>query len=69
MWALRQNLPREITGQIGRIIGAGTKTWLGLVPHGNTGGADVSAFKSMAIPDDLASLIAAARSATHQASS
>jgi hypothetical protein len=64
MWGLRHGKPREVLGQVVRVIGAGAKTWIGLVPHGNTGGADVSAFKSMAIPDDLAGLIAAARSAS-----
>jgi hypothetical protein len=44
------------------VVGAVTKTWAGLVPQGNTGGSGVSAFRSMAIPDDLAGLIAAARS-------
>jgi hypothetical protein len=62
LWALRQWKPREVLGQAFRIIGAATKTWAGLIPHGNTGGANASAFKSMAIPEDLARLIAAARS-------
>lgn len=57
-WALRNHKAREVRGQISRVIGAATKTWLGLVPQGNTGGADVSPFKPMAIPDDLAELIA-----------
>jgi hypothetical protein len=62
MWGLRHQRAREVLGQVVRIIGAATKTWLGLIPQGNTGGADVSAFKAMALPDDLASLIASARS-------
>jgi hypothetical protein len=62
MWGLRRRRTPEVMGQLARIIGAATKTWLGLVPEGNTGGADVSAFKSMTIADDLSSLIAAARS-------
>ena len=61
LWGLRHSRPREVLGQIVRIIGAAAKTWAGLVPRGNTGGANVSAFKPMAIPDDLAALIAAAR--------
>jgi Protein of unknown function (DUF3703) len=62
MWGLRHHDRRQVAGQIMRVIGAATKTWAGLVPHGNTGGANVSAFKPMAISDDLAGLIAAARS-------
>lgn len=62
MWGLRHHDRREILGQVTRLIGAATKTWAGLIPRGNTGGASVSAFKPMAIPDDLAGLIAVARS-------
>lgn len=60
-WGWRRRNRREVSGQVTRIIGAATKTWLGLIPQGNTGGANVSAFKSMAIPDDLACLISVAR--------
>jgi hypothetical protein len=62
LWGLRHGDPREVAGQIARIIGAATKTWLGLIPQGNTGGANVSAFKSMPVADDLADLIDVARS-------
>lgn len=61
-WAMRRHNLREVFGQILRVIGAAAGTWAGLVPHGNTGGANVSAFKPMAIPDDLAGQIARARS-------
>lgn len=61
-WALRNHKAREVFGQFTRVIGAATKTWIGLVPSGNTGGANVSPFKPMAIPDDLAELIDVARS-------
>lgn len=62
MWGLRQNDPREVAGQVFRVIGAATTTWAGLVPTGNTGGANVSGLKPMAIPADLAGTIASARS-------
>lgn len=62
LWGMRNHKPREIIGQCTRLLGAATKTWSGLVPSGNTGGANVSPFKAMAVPDDLADLIAAARS-------
>jgi hypothetical protein len=68
MWGIRHNDRRQVVGQIFRVIGAATKTWAGLVPQGNTGGSDVSGFRSMAIPDDLAGLIAAARSPAANAS-
>jgi hypothetical protein len=37
LWGLRQRSPREYLGQLVRIVGAATKTAVGLVPHGNTG--------------------------------
>jgi Protein of unknown function (DUF3703) len=43
----------EIFGQIFRIIGALTKTLIGIYPKGNTGGANVSPFKPMLISEDL----------------
>lgn len=61
MWGIRRHDRREVVGQIVRVIGAATKTWAGLVPHGNTGASNVSAFKAMPITDELANLIAGAR--------
>jgi hypothetical protein len=60
-WGLRQRKSGEVIGQITRVFGAATKTWAGLIPQGNTGGANVSGFKSMPIPEDLADLIEVAR--------
>lgn len=62
LWALRNHKAGEAFGQFTRVIGAAAKTWIGLVPAGNTGGANVSPFKPMVIPDDLAELIDVARS-------
>jgi hypothetical protein len=62
LWGLRRKQGREVSGQVVRLIGAATKTWVGLIPEGNTGGANVSALKPMSIPDDLEDLIAVARS-------
>lgn len=56
-WALRNSSAREVIGQIIRILGALAVTPLGLVPRGNTGGANVSPFKKMAIDPELAELI------------
>jgi pimeloyl-ACP methyl ester carboxylesterase len=60
-WGLRQRRAGEVAGQALRIIGAATKTGLGLIPHGNTGGANVGPFKQMPIPDNLAATIASVR--------
>jgi Protein of unknown function (DUF3703) len=47
---------REIAGQLSRMVGAAlfSRIW---VPSGNTGRANVSAFSSMPIPDDLRVLL------------
>lgn len=44
---------REVSGQILRIVAVFPASLVGWVPIGNTGGANVSALKPMAIPDDL----------------
>lgn len=61
LWALRHRAPKEVRGQLVRIVGATTKTALGLVPTGNTGGAGISPFKPLPVPPDLARLIENAR--------
>jgi len=53
---------REIYGQMIRVIGAATKTPLGIYPSGNTGGANVWFFKPMPIPDDLRKILDEAKS-------
>jgi hypothetical protein len=60
LWGMRQRSAREVFGQVVRIIGAATKTFVGLVPHGNTGGTNVSAFRRMPIAPELQRLIDAA---------
>jgi hypothetical protein len=59
---VRRRQWKECAGQVLRIVGAALLTVLGFVPEGNTGGSNVSAIRRMAIPDDLAGVIAAARS-------
>lgn len=60
LWGIRQRSAMEVIGQLIRIVGAATKTFIGLVPHGNTGGTNVSAFRRMPIAPDLQRLIDAA---------
>lgn len=64
VWGLSQRSAREVLGQILRLVGAATKTPLGLVPTGNTGGANVSPLRRMAIAPELQQLIDAAHGAT-----
>lgn len=60
-WAIRHRVWREARGQLLRIVGAATKTVFGWVPRGNTGGSNVSPFKPLPVPADLAMAIDAAR--------
>lgn len=62
LWAVRNLKPKEIFGQLFRTIGAATKTAIGLVPEGNTGGANVSPFKTMAIQPEHQAIINNAKS-------
>lgn len=61
-WGLRHHQAGEVAGQLLRLVGAVTKTAIGLLPEGNTGGANVSAVKPMPVPDDLAEILRSARS-------
>lgn len=58
---LRTGDKREVAGQALRIVGAATKTPLGIYPEGNTGGANVSPIRSMPIPDDLREILDTAK--------
>jgi hypothetical protein len=44
---------KEIIGQIPRLLVGGVKSFVGKIPTGNTGGADVPPLKPMEIPEDL----------------
>jgi hypothetical protein len=59
-WGIRQRRLGEVIGQLWRIFGATIATAIGLVPAGNTGGTNVSGFRSMPIPEELQAIIDAA---------
>jgi hypothetical protein len=61
IWGLRSKAPREVFGQLIRMVGAATKTAVGRVPAGNTGGSNVSPFKPLPLPQDLAAIIASVK--------
>lgn len=44
---------KEIVGQLPRLLIGGVKSFVGKIPTGNTGGANVPPLKKMAIPEDL----------------
>ncbi|MBK6633757.1 MAG: DUF3703 domain-containing protein [Chitinophagaceae bacterium] len=48
---------KEILGQVPRLLVGGVKSFVGKIPVGNTGGADVPPLKPMEIPEDLAAII------------
>ena len=53
----RRRDQREIIGQLLRLPGGILGSASGRVPRGNTGGANVSAFREMPIPPELRSLL------------
>jgi hypothetical protein len=57
LWAWRHRDARELFGQVYRLVGAATKTFIGLVPAGNTGGANVSPVEPMPVDPELAAII------------
>jgi hypothetical protein len=61
VWAWRYRSTKEFLGQLLRIVGAATKTAAGLVPEGNTGGANVSPFKRLPVAPELAAVIERAK--------
>lgn len=61
-WAMlrvgwRRRDRREIAGQIARLLVAAPASALGVLPLGNTGGANVSATRPMAVAADLQALL------------
>lgn len=60
-FAWRRRDFRELRGQVLRVFGAATKTFIAWVPSGNTGGAKISPFQSLPIPPDLARIIDSAK--------
>jgi hypothetical protein len=61
LWALRHRKAGEAAGQLGRLAAAAVMTGIGWLPEGNTGGANVGAFRRMPIPPDLQRVIDDAR--------
>lgn len=53
----RRRDAREVAGQLLRLVAGAIGSALGLVPLGNTGGANVSPLAVMPIPDELRALL------------
>ena len=50
---IRGRNPREIRGQLFRIVVAAPGSWTRMYPLGNTGGSDVDPYTPMSVPADL----------------
>ncbi len=48
---------KEVIGQVPRLLLGGAKSFVGHIPVGNTGGANVPPLKPMEIPKDLQTII------------
>ena len=48
---------KEIVGQIPRLLVGGVKSFVGHIPVGNTGGANVPPLKVMEIPEDIKEIL------------
>ncbi len=48
---------KEILGQLPRLLVGGVKSFVGKIPTGNTGGANVPPLRKMDIPDDLKNMM------------
>ena len=47
---------KEVVGQLPRLLVGGVKSFVGTIPLGNTGGANVPPLKSMPLPEDIQAL-------------
>ena len=48
---------KEVLGQIPRLLVGGVKSFVGKIPVGNTGGANVPPLRPMPIPPDLQEIL------------
>jgi hypothetical protein len=48
---------KEILGQLPRLLVGGVKSFVGRIPAGNTGGANVPPLRKMEIPEDLKNMM------------
>jgi hypothetical protein len=57
LFGIKTKNTKEIIGQIPRLLVGGVKSFVGNIPVGNTGGANVPPLKHMEIPEDLLTII------------
>jgi hypothetical protein len=56
-FGIRIKSRKEILGQLPRLLVGGIKSFVGKIPTGNTGGANVPPLRKMEIPDDLKNMM------------
>lgn len=56
-FGIRIKNKKEILGQLPRLLVGGVKSFVGKIPTGNTGGANVPPLRSMEIPADLQEML------------
>ena len=59
LFAFQIKNTKEIIGQIPRLLVGGIKSFVGEIPLGNSGGANVPPLKPMEIPSDLQEILSA----------
>ena len=57
LFGFRIKSSKEVLGQIPRLLVGGVKSFVGHIPVGNTGGANVPPLRSMEIPADIQEII------------
>lgn len=57
IFAIKIKNGKEIIGQLPRLLIGGIKSFVGKIPVGNTGGANVHPLQPMEIPDDLKNIL------------
>lgn len=57
LFGIKTKNTREVIGQIPRLLVGGIKSFVGEIPVGNTGGANVPPLRTMEIPEDLLNII------------
>ncbi len=56
-FGVRIKSAKEVLGQVPRLLVGGVKSFVGTIPVGNTGGANVPPLRPMEIPEDLQQII------------
>lgn len=57
MFGIKIKNKKEILGQLPRLLPGGVKSFVGKIPTGNTGGANVPPLRTMEIPEELKNMM------------